>query len=212
MGYRLYLGSIPRKGMRKYRKATPEALCAEFKEEEDDSSSNYYWPPSFPHLTELHCLGKYVDYTRNGKYKNFFSFEHPDGEFVVVDKEFLGKIIEDYRSAIHENYVKMHDIMKRLTDKKKLEEISEEFKKLDNTPTYESKDAEAFHCIKERLRRGVFEWSVMEGGFIPAYKLDDLDSDEFISSSWSYEYAIFNLIYLYKTFDFKKNYLIYYGH
>lgn len=211
MGYRLYLGSIPRKGMRKYRRASSEALAAEFKDP-DDEDCKYFWPPSFPHLKELICLGKYVDFTRGGKYKNFFSFEHPDGEFVVVDKEFLAKVIEEYRSAIHANYVKMHDIMKRLTDKKKMEEVSEEFKNIDALQDYESKDAEAFHCIKERLRRGVFEWGILDGGFIPAYKLDDTGPDEFISTSWSYEYAIFNLIHLYKTFDFKKNYMVYYGH
>jgi hypothetical protein len=86
--------------MRKYRRASSEALAAEFTDP-DDEDCKYFWPPFFPHLKKLICLGKY---------KNFFSFEHPDGEFVVVDQEFLAKVIEEYREAIHENYVKMHDI------------------------------------------------------------------------------------------------------
>jgi hypothetical protein len=40
----------------------------------------------------------------------------------------------------------------------------------------------------------------------------DASDNPRLVSSWKYEYEIFELVRIYKTFDFKKNVLIYYGH
>jgi len=45
----------------------------------------------------------------------------------------------------------------------------------------------------------------------PPYYLDDENTDGFLVRSWSMEYAIFNILYIYRTFDFDKKYLIYSG-
>lgn len=92
MGYRLYLGCIPKKGMRKYRKMSEEELAITF-HEVDDESKPYFSVVNFPHLTRLYELGKYVDYSTGKKYKNFFSFEQGDHEMILVDKEFLAAML-----------------------------------------------------------------------------------------------------------------------
>ena len=43
------------------------------------------------------------------------------------------------------------------------------------------------------------------------YFLDEDYTDGYIARSWKLEYTIFNLVYIYRTFDFDKEYLIYSG-
>jgi hypothetical protein len=45
--------------------------------------------------------------------------------------------------------------------------------------------------------------------FINPYYLDEEKTDGEITKSWSYEYSIFNLVYIYRTFDWENDYLIY---
>jgi len=71
---------------------------------------------------------------------------------------------------------------------------------------FESKENACEH-ISSKVR----VWSKVsyaKYGMLP-YNLDQIKSDGEIANSWLYEYAIFNLIYIYRTFDFDKNYLIY---
>lgn len=62
--------------------------------------------------------------------------------------------------------------------------------------------------IKNHLRGKAEEWS---GKYIRPYYLDEDNTDGEIVSSWKIEYAIFNLVYIYRTFDWKNDYLIYSG-
>jgi hypothetical protein len=39
----------------------------------------------------------------------------------------------------------------------------------------------------------------------------DLTKGDEITTSWKYEYGIFELVRIYKTFDWKKNVMVYYG-
>ena len=39
-----------------------------------------------------------------------------------------------------------------------------------------------------------------------------LDKGDEITLSWKYEYAIFELVRIYKTFNWKKNIMVYYGY
>ena len=56
--------------------------------------------------------------------------------------------------------------------------------------------------IKEKARK----WC---SKFHDPYYLDQEKTDGEIVNSWSYEYAIFNLVYIYRTFDWENDYLIY---
>ena len=80
--------------------------------------------------------------------------------------------------------------------------IINEFKELYNTP--EEEDLKEH--FKSYLRRKVWEW----GSHLAIEK--DLDKDPYRvnNSSW-FEYTIFNLIHLYKTFDFDNYRLVLWG-
>jgi hypothetical protein len=62
----------------------------------------------------------------------------------------------------------------------------------------------------EYKRMFLREWTKRGRCGVPYY-LDEERTDGNIVSSWKYEYAIFNLVYIYRTFDFEKDYLIYSG-
>ena len=51
------------------------------------------------------------------------------------------------------------------------------------------------------------EWGV---GLFDHMRPYDLEGDSLVTS-WKYEYAVFELVRIYKTFDWKKNVMIYYG-
>jgi hypothetical protein len=40
----------------------------------------------------------------------------------------------------------------------------------------------------------------------------DLESGDEVTTSWKYEYAIFELVRIYKTFDWENDIMIYYGY
>ena len=60
--------------------------------------------------------------------------------------------------------------------------------------------------IQEFLASRVREWCAK---FLTPYYLDQEKTDGEIVCSWQYEYAIFNLVYIYRTFNWEKDYLIY---
>jgi len=50
------------------------------------------------------------------------------------------------------------------------------------------------------------EW---EGKYTLPYNLDE-DKDEIVSS-WKYEYSVFELVRIFKTFDWENNKMVWYG-
>jgi hypothetical protein len=55
------------------------------------------------------------------------------------------------------------------------------------------------------------EWGV-SGWFEDTLPYDVDLSNSRLVSSWKYEYEIFELVKIYKTFDWKRNVMIYYGY
>jgi hypothetical protein len=60
--------------------------------------------------------------------------------------------------------------------------------------------------IIEHVNQMRHEW---KNNDYPPFKLRSGDE---VTTSWKYEYIIFELVRLYKTFDWKKNVLVYYGY
>lgn len=56
----------------------------------------------------------------------------------------------------------------------------------------------------EHIRSMRTEWTCLT-----PYNLKNGDN---ITTSWKYEYAIFELVRIYKSFDWKRNVMIYYGY
>lgn len=101
----------------------------------------------------------------------------------------MKNVIEDYRKIVFESYKKCFEVSRKLCKK---EEVAEE----DLTKLFME------FCGK------VSEW---EGKYLKPYWLDEDSTDGFISRSWKYEYAIFNLVYIYRSFDFENDFLIFSG-
>ena len=207
MGYRTKLGKIP-KHMKdhfvglNYKDAVKKAIQLT-KESIPDYKEKYYIALEYelPNFVQLYELGKYANY-EDGRIP-FFSFdiyEECESEFDILTKEGLLKIIEDYHNKILKNFE---------DDFKIVEDSLKEFKDLDDDSEEitikVSKEGyfELYNTLKSKVR----EWN--RSYKILPYYLDQEHSDGMIVSSWKYEYAIFNLVYIYRTFDWENDYLIY---
>lgn len=89
-----------------------------------------------------------------------------------------------------------------IVSKEGLKNIIEEYRKIIHD-YYSNLEPENFERHILNMRR---EWSDKH---IKPYYLDEERTDGFIVASWKYEYAIFNIVYIYKTFDWENDYLIY---
>ena len=71
---------------------------------------------------------------------------------------------------------------------------------------YYEKLAQGKDNVDEFIRSKARQWCAKS---IDPYWLDQEKTDGAIVRSWEYEYAIFNLVYIYRTFDWETDYLIY---
>lgn len=196
MGYRIRLGRIP-KFMKEhfvgldYKEATKKA-----KEIYESTHGKIYDEEDFfafyhdlPHYEELYEIGKYISY-EDGR-EPFFSFdiyEEEGTEFDIFSKEGLKRIIESY----HDNTLKHYQEL------------------LENLDIIKNQSNEySFIKLKDYFTSKLNEWGNKYG--LKPYRLDEDSSDGFMTGSWKIEYAIFNLTYIYRTFDWENDYLIYSG-
>lgn len=132
--------------------------------------------------TELHELGKYIDHKTPGEYEPFYNFELEEEEFYVLTKDGLIAIINGYREIVLSIY------------KNDLESLNT----LSNLAE-----------LQGNLERKVREWDI-QFDWCPITGMFDKESND-ITRSWMFEYAIFNLLHIYRTFDWENDYLIYSG-
>jgi hypothetical protein len=146
-----------------------------------EDSEYYFWRPE--EYTQLYEIGKYVSYDQGlSDFYAFDVFEKEEGEFSILSKEGLKIIIEDYHNNI-KNYYK--EIIDNFEEKLKNDDIKNHF--LHTLNNWDNP-----YCV------------------LPYY-LDEEHPDGVIVKSWIREYAIFNLVYIYKFFDWENDYLIYSG-
>jgi len=124
-----------------------------------------------------------------GKYVNlkgesepFYDFELDENEFHILTKEQLKNIIDWYHKSTYDYYNKL------------LNEIE--------NGKYES--------VYSHIHSMLMEWEKNDWNITP-YWLDQKHTDGFIVQSWKIEYSIFNIVYIYHSFDWENDYLIYSG-
>lgn len=191
MGYRIKLGKIPKSEKARYSDRTieeAELICGL-------SGGSLYDPAEHEVICEL---GKYVSY--GDGLMDFYDFdtEHElEMEFFIMPKESLKLVIDSYHEDIHDNYelllryVRADDEEKRQID-------------IENMTT-------GRNAIESFLETRKNEWTVGgQFGLLPYY-LDQEKTDGDIVSSWQKEYGIFNLVHIYRFFDWENDYLIYSG-
>ena len=186
MGYRNYIGYISKKEHEKIKDLTKEELYKKFKEDPKDG----YVGVSTVARNELYNFGKYCEFGDSRFFKPVFTNKDlqdnftSEQDFYIVEKEFLKHIIEHYTEKIKSLY---SELLKGVTDK--------------NYKNIPQEKAEVFF---RHIKDFEIEWNQL--------KPYDLDEGDEVTTSWKYEYSIFELVRLYKNFNWKKNVMIYYGY
>jgi hypothetical protein len=145
-----------------------------------------------PHIvTEIYEFGKYCDHLEFLR-DDFFTnketneyFNNDDYEFFKTDKSCLKYWIEHYNENVKKYYLDLLDGIDVYGDVKNISE--EKVRKLVNHVNSMSSE---WNCLTPY----------------------DLENGDAVTKAWKYEYEIFELVRIYKTFNFKKNILVYYGY
>jgi len=223
MGYRTYLASMPKKEYNKIKSLTKEQFYAHFNKLHDSSDGD-----DEPYIaiynisTELYEFGKYTNYQGPKKScSTFFKkkelqerYEDEDYDLRVVTKEFLEYIINQYAEQIRKYYTDMlTPFFPNDTPHTFLNSIKTEYNHPNNKHTFNfdlitAEQQTALFKIIEHVNSFNYEWNSRWGSDTPF----DLNKGPEITNSWKYEYAIFELVRIYKSFDWEKNVMIYYGY
>jgi hypothetical protein len=222
MGYRNYIGVMPKKVYNKIKSLTTPEVFNYYGLKAEDDDEPYMGVYDF--CTELYNFGKYAEFNPpKGSIKTFFKKKETqkcwdgDHDLNIVTKEFLAYIIEHYQEKVKKYYNDMmtpffgkHEtVYDRENPTTFLNSVKTEYGVENNTHTFDFtlitvEEQTALFAIIEHIRTMRTEWTCLT-----PYNLERGDE---ITTSWKYEYAIFELVRIYKTFDWKKNVMVYYGY
>lgn len=220
MGYRNYIASIPKRKYNKIKKMDLDPLFELYGAtpglDEDGDRIDYL---SIGQIVgnDLYELGKYVDEFPSNLLKPFFlnketqKYYEEDHEFYVVGKEFILAVIQYYKGKIKRYYTGLLDPLLDITSRSG--SPKENFLK-DTSRIITEEDVKHVSLIVAHLRDMAHEWGVFPSFFGDGHEDSPFDLDEGkerIISSWKYEYAIFELVRIYKSFDWKRQVMVYYG-
>lgn len=206
MGYRHYLYKIKKETTKALQNKTMEELWEEFtpqKEkdfqnslEDKDKCLNIFDIPQ----EDVFEFGKlYWDDTAERIYntgKPLFENEEIQKQFddycpYIVTREALKIAIEIYKEKIINYYKNLFVENDKLCDP------------FFHIPIEEIKQSIQEKCV-EHCREMMSEWT-------RGFAINEKQDSEKLTNSWKYEYEIFELLRLYKTFDFEKYDLLFYG-
>lgn len=192
MSYRNYIAVVDKESLDKIRGLSYD----EVKEKYGDEGyiSEYTFKDNGIDIKRILEIGEIVSYKENEtKLKECLSpvfsdnkineVLNNDSEFMLGNKKLLENIIEVYRKTVVEYYTDIQNIDK--------------IRKMRFDPTVDHLDYFLTKC-KNKVSEFSEKWFVS-------------DSDNILHYTWQYEYDIFNLIYILKTFDWNKNYLLWIG-
>lgn len=204
MGYRHYLYAVPKKQVAEIQACkTNEDWCnfAEkhgYKVDRDcrDDGSGCVFPYQIGHA--IYELGKYseIGFKLESERPSLFTSEelkerYSDDGFALLTKDDFKSVIEFYRQKIIAWFESLLNIDERIC-------FSEEL----------TKEQYQFKELKREVQDKIDSWSGKYFGISPI----DLDeSRERITDDWSYEYAIFELVRVYKAFDWENDDLVLVG-
>lgn len=217
MGYRTYIGSMPKREYNKIKSLNKKDLFNFYKESKDLEHEDDFYIGVWEFGEPLHEFGKYTDFTPPKKsMKPFFKNKelmevYEEDEFFIVTKEFLEYIIESYKKRISDYYNDM--VMPFMSDtyntKEFLKSVKTHYSYSDDKYEFDfskitEEEQTALYKMIQHVRSFKTEWVELT-----PYKLSEGDK---ITNSWKFEYNIFELIRIYKSFDWKRNVMIYYGY
>lgn len=182
MGYRNYIGYIPKEKYELIRTFNYSEFFAYYNQDIDNDG--YVSLSDIP--INLYELGKYFDIKED--YFKDFSLNNDVQKYLNDESEFF-VVGKDFLKLIIENY---------------RETIKNNYTNLLKDCDYNDISPEKSKKLFNHIREFSFEWLNFE-----TY---DLENGDEITTSWKYEYAIFELVRIYKHFDWKNNVMIYYGY
>ncbi len=221
MGYRTYIGSMPKREYNKIKSMSREQLIEHYKLEEDE---NYLGMDVYDFGETLYEFGKYTDFEPPKKsLKTFFKNKElnkyftEENDFNIVTKDFLKYFIESYKKRISDYYNDMMNpffgvkkgVLERYKPSEFLKSIKTDYKYSENDTTFDftkitQQEQNSLFKIIEHVRSMRTEWTCLT-----PYNLENGNS---VTSSWKFEYGIFELVRIYKSFDWKRSVMIYYGY
>ena len=204
MGYRHYLYAIPKNQVAEIQACVTNSDWCSFAERHgykvfrnvcDDGSG---WLSPYGVGNELYELGKYSEIASELESERpslFTSDElkkrYCDYGFALLKKDDFKAIIESYRQKII-NWLK--GIL--------------EPKDAPTVPADLSEEERKYSLMENCIRNKLDSWSGKHFGLLP---IDLSEKREQITGDWSYEYAIFELVRLYKVFDWENDDLVLVG-
>jgi hypothetical protein len=226
MGYRTYVASMPKREYNKIKSMTKDQLIEHYKIEREDYEieEGYIGMGVYDFGKELYEFGKYTDFEPpKGSLKTFFKnkelnkYYTDEHDFNIVTPEFLEYIIDSYKKIVTDYY---NDMVNPFFGKKVerydrdnptdfLNSVKVEYNYPNNKYNFDfslitQEEQNSLWKIIDHVRGMRTEWTA-----ITPY---DLSRGDEVTTSWKYEYVIFELVRIYKTFDWKKNVMIYYGY
>ena len=204
MGYRHYLYAVPKKQVAEIQSCkTNEDWCNfadnyGYKVDRDCCDDGSGWFSPYKIGTELYELGKYseIGFKLESERPSLFTSEelkerYSDYGFALLTKDDFKAVIEEYRRKIVKWFESLLNVEERIC-------FSEEL----------PKEQYQFEELKRNVQDKIDSWSGKYFGISPI----DLDETrERITGDWSYEYAIFELVRLYKIFDWENDHLVLVG-
>ena len=204
MGYRHYLYAVPKKQVEEIQACkTNEDWCnfAEqygYKVDKDCCDDGSYWFAPYEVGKEIYELGKYseIGFKLESERPSLFATEELKGKYSDYGFALLTK--DDFKAVIEAYRQKIIDWFKSLLEIKDSNKFTVEF----------TKEQYWLEMLKRKVQDKLDYWSGKYFGISPI----DLDENrERITGDWSYEYAIFELTRLYKTFDWENDDLVLVG-
>lgn len=190
MGYPLYLGKMPKKTYDKIKDMDRKEVIELINPGED-----YFSVYELPDLEVVYELGKYVDHQHDGCCEQLFSkFTDEDHYMWYCTEDMILKIIEDHHNDLDSYQSGLLNIFEQCWLKLK-------------EPNFEQRmdNPDLLHHLRSELSK----W---RNGFdIKEYCLDKSRPQVTAGNSSSKYSGIFELVRIYKTFDWDNDILIYYG-
>ena len=204
MGYRHYLYVVPKKQVAEIQACkTNEDWCNFAERYVYEVSRNYCgdgsgWVSPYKIGKKLYELGKYseIAFKLESERPSLFTSEelkerYSDYGFALLTRDDFKAVIEFYRQKIIKWLQSLLNVDERIC-------FSDEL----------TKEQYQFETLKQEVQDKIDSWSGKYFGISPI----DLDeSRERITGDWSYEYTIFELVRVYKTFDWENDDLVLVG-
>lgn len=224
MGYRTYIAEMPKREYNKIKSMTKEQLIEHYKLEVEEEE-NYIGLGVYDFGQTLYGFGKYTDFEPPKKsLKTFFKKKElnkvftEEHDFNIVTPEFLEYVIDGYAKRVEKYYNDMvipffneGKNKWRNEPKEFLNSVKRDYNCSTNKDTYQfdfskitPEEQTALFEIIEHMKSFRQEWN--------DYRPYNLKHGDSVSTSCKYEYAIFQLVKIYKSFDWKKSVMVYYGY